>query len=73
MQFRVLRACECCYALGRRLAVSVLAASSSERDTDVSQAVLVFGKQLRHQPIRIRMLDGFMVLGYPLLKGVCSD
>lgn len=70
MQFRVLRACERCYALSRHLAARVLAIRNPECDADIAQAVLAFGKQLRHQPIRIRVLDGFMVLGYPWLKGV---
>lgn len=74
---RLFTACETCKVMRSRIAVALFSMPNPVRqavgiDSSQSHMVCEIGRQLRHQPIRIVVLDGLLVLDNRLFKAVCD-
>lgn len=70
---RLFDACESCNTMRTRIAVALFAMDNAERrrgDGSLSQMVREFGRQLWHEPIRITVMGGILVLDYSMFGAV---
>lgn len=67
---RLYDACENCARMRTRIAVTLFAIPNPERCSVHSQMVREFGRQIMHEPIRITVLGGVLVLNYKLFGSV---